>query len=189
MQYWLDIVGSFLIGGLILLILVNLNLSMNTSAAENLNTNISQGNLVSTTYVIEHDIYKIGYRITGEKITVADSTELKFYTDIDNNGTKDSIHYYLGNTSEMFLTFNPKDRLLYRIMNNETASSSNIVVDFNLTFHDSLGAVINYASLKNASSRQKVKTITVSLFVEPAEPIDGIYQGAEWKKNLIAKNL
>jgi hypothetical protein len=189
MQYWLDIVGSFLIGGLILLILVNLNLSMSNSAAENLNTNLSQGNLTTTTYVIEHDIYKIGYRVTGEKIVIADSAELKFYTDIDNNGTKDSIHYYLGDPSQMFFTFNPNDRLLYRVMNNEKPTSSIIVVDFNLSYYDSTGAIIDYTSLKNASVRGKVKTVTVSMGVESADPVEGEYQGAEWKKNIIAKNL
>lgn len=189
MQYWLDIVGSFLIGGLILLMLVNLNLSMSNSAAENLNTNISQGNLTSTTYVLEHDIYKAGYRIDGEKIVIADSTELKFYSDIDNNGSKDSIHYYLGDPSQMYFTFNPNDRLLYRVMNTEKAKSSIIVVDFNLSYYDSLGSKLNYSSLKNSSERRKVKTIKVNMSVESADPIEGEYQGAEWKKNIIAKNL
>lgn len=189
MQYWLDIVGSFLIGGLILLILINLNLSISNSAVENLNTNLSQGNLTSTSYIIEHDIYKIGYRVSGEKIVTADSTELKFYTDIDNNGTKDSIHYFLGDPAQMYFTFNPDDRLLYRVMNNEKAKSSIIVVDFNLTYYDSLGSAMDYASLKNPSIRERVKTISVNMSVESPEPVDGEYQGAEWKKNIIAKNL
>ena len=189
MQYFLDVVGSFIIGGIILLILVNLNLSSSNSAAENLKNNISQSNLTSTAQIIENDLYKIGYRITGEWIVVADSTELKFFADIDNNGIKDSIHYYIGETSQLFSTFNPNDRLLYRVVNNETPKSSNVVVDFSFSYFDSLGAMLSYTSLKNASSRRKIKTITVNMYVESTEPVEGIYPGVAWKKTIIPKNL
>lgn len=189
MQSWLDIVGSFLIGAMILLILVNVNLFTSASAAENLFTNISQENLVTTASIIEHDLYKAGFRVSGEKIVIADSSELKFYCDIDNNGAKDSIHYYLSDPSQMSSTFNPNDKILFRVWNNENPSPSHIVVDFKLVYHDSLGAIINYSSLNSASFRNKIKTISASLTIQSAEPIDGFYQGAEWQKNIIPKNL
>jgi hypothetical protein len=189
MQSWLDIAGSFVIGAMILLILVNVNLFTSASAAENLFTNISQGNLVATASVIEHDLYKAGFRVSGGKIAKADSTELKFYCDIDNNGTKDSIHYYLSDPSMMSSTTNPNDKILYRIWNNESPKATNIVVDFKLVYHDSLGAIISYPSLNNASERNKIKTISASLSIQSAEPVDGFYQGAEWQKNIIPKNL
>jgi hypothetical protein len=189
MQSWLDIAGSFVIGAFILLIIINVNLFTSSSAAENLYTNISQENLVASTSVIEHDLYKAGFRVSGEKIALADSTELKFYCDIDNNGTKDSIHYSLGDPSQMSSTFNPNDRILYRSWNNESPKPSSVVVDFKLVYHDSLGAVINYSSLNNASFRNKIKTISAGLSIQSAEPIDGFYQGAEWQKIIIPKNL
>jgi hypothetical protein len=164
-------------------------LSSSNSAAENLKNNISQSNLTSTAQVIENDLYKIGYRITGEWFVIADSTELKFFADIDNNGIKDSVRYYIGETFQLFSTFNPNDRLLYRVVNNETPKSSNVVVDFSFSYFDSLGAMLSYTSLKNASSRQKIKTITVNMYVESTEPVEGIYPGAAWKKTIIPKNL
>jgi hypothetical protein len=189
MQSFLDIAGSFVIGALMILILINLKVFTSTSAAENLHSNISQENLVATASVIEHDVYKIGYRVSGEYIAIADSSELKFYCDIDNNGTKDSIHYFLGDPSQMWVTFNPNDKILFRTWNNETPKPSSVVVDFKLVYHDSLGAVINYSLLNNASSRSKIKTISTSLLIQSADLVDGFYQGAEWQKNIIPKNL
>ena len=38
-------------------------------------------------------------------------------TDLDNDGIVDTLHYYLGDTSELSGTPNENDRLLYRVVN------------------------------------------------------------------------
>ena len=189
MAYFLDIVGSMVIGSIVVLILLVLNLNIISSSSENLNTNIAQRDLTTAVWVMEYDLYKIGYRTTGSKLATADSSEIKFYTDLDNDGNQDSIRYYLGNVSEYSSTSNPLDRPLYRQENNDSVSTAFPVVNFSLAYHDSIGNRINYASLTNQTTRDNVRSITVKLAIESGEPIDGNYQTSQWEKKITPKNL
>ena len=189
MAYFLDIVGSMVIGSIVVLILLVLNLNIISSSSENLNTNIAQRDLTTAVWVMEYDFYKIGYRVTGNKIATADSNEIKFYTDLDNDGNQDSIRYYLGKVSEYKSTSNPYDRPLYRKENDDDVATAFPVVNFNLAYHDSIGNRISYSKLKSQASRDIVKTITVVLAIESGEPIEGNYQTSQWEKKITPKNL
>lgn len=189
MSYLLDIVGSFIIGSFVVLILLVLNLNIMSHTTENLNTNIAQRDLTTTVWIIEYDLFKIGYRVKGSKIEIADSTEIKFYSDFNNNETIDSIHYYLGDVSEFSSTPNPLDRPLYRKENDNSNSAQLSVVDFVLTYSDSIGNDIDYALLSSPAVRNTIRTIKVKLKIESDEPINGIYQVSQWEKKITPKNL
>ena len=124
MSYWLDLIGSYIMGGTVILMIVGLNVYISNSATDNLYTNIAQSNITTTSEIIHNDFYKIGYKVSGNKIVIADSNQIKFYSDIDNNGTIDSIYYYTGTASQLTSTQNPNDKLLYRVFNNSSALSS-----------------------------------------------------------------
>ncbi|MCZ6703842.1 MAG: hypothetical protein O6940_12495, partial [Ignavibacteria bacterium] len=177
------------IGSFVVLILLVLNLNIMSHTTENLNTNFAQRDLTTTVWIIEYDLFKIGYRVTGNKIEIADSNEIKFYSDFNNNGTIDSIHYYLGNVSVFGSTPNPLDRPLYRKENNNSNIAQFPVVDFALTYSDSIGNDIDYALLSSPAVRNTIRTIKVKLKVESNEPINGIYQVSQWEKKITPKNL
>lgn len=189
MAYLLDILGSMVIASVVIMILLVLNLNIISSSGENLNANIAQRDLTTTVSVLEYDLFKTGYRVSGSKIAIADSNEIKFYTDFDNNGTRDSIHYYLGNVSELSSTSNPLDRPLYRAENDNILKTKFSVVDFNLTYYDSIGNSIDYALLNNQAARNFIKTIKVVLAIESGEHIEGEYQNSKWQKKITPKNL
>ena len=189
MSNWLDIMGSFVVGSIVVLILFNLNISINAAASENLYSGIVQRNVTSAAELIEHDLYKIGFRISGDKITVADSNEIKFYTDINNDGLNDEIHYYSGNTNDLMSTYNPNDYLLTREKNKEKPAALIVVVDFKLTYFDSLAQIIDYTALQNQSERNKIRTVGVRLECETEEKIDDHYEAVEWEKKIKPKNI
>ncbi len=189
MSDWLDIVGSFIVGGIVILILANLNISINTAASENLYSGIVQRGLTSATDLIEFDFYKIGYRISGSKIEIADSNEIKFYSDIDNDGVSDKLHYFVGDANSFTVTSNPNDFLLTRKKNEEQPAASIPVVDFKLTYYDSLGQKIDYAQLKNQSERNKIKTLKVRMQCESADMIYDQYEAVELEKIIKPKNI
>ncbi|HOT97280.1 MAG TPA: hypothetical protein PLG50_11565 [bacterium] len=90
----IDLVGSFVVGGLLLLALVGLTAYFNMSAHSNNISQVEQRNLTEFGRVIEYDFNKIGYRVTsGDTIVAMDSTYIRFRADIDNNGTADSVSY------------------------------------------------------------------------------------------------
>ena len=190
MGYLLDIVGSFIIAGMVVMILLAVNINNNASSNAILFTTIEQQKIADVSELIEYDFYKLGYRVSGEKIAIADSNEIKFYTDIDDNDVTDSIYYYLGELSDMESTPNPNDRLLYRNRNNEDSVSTNYpVVDFNLTYFDSIGNTLDYASLVKSEERALIKSIMIEIRVESGELYDDEYRISAWKKKISPKNL
>ena len=189
MSDWLDVVGSFVVGGFVILIFINLNFSISASATENLYSRIVQGGLTSAIDLIEYDFYKIGYRNSGNKIEIADSNEIKFYSDIDNDGVLDELHYFVGDSTTFTGTSNPNDFLLTREKNNENPAASIPVVDFKLTYFDSLGQKIDYTLLSSQSERDKIKTLRIRMKCESADMIDDHYEAVEWEKTIKPKNI
>jgi len=190
MGYLLDIVGSFIIAGMVIMILLAVNINNNASSSVILFTTIEQQKVTDVSELIEYDFYKIGYRIQDEKIAIADSNEIKFYTDIYNDNLVDSVHYYLGETFDLTVTTNPNDRLLHRRRNDTDSLSTAIpVVDFNLTYFDSIGNTLDYASLTSSGVRELIKSIKIEITVESDEMYDEQYRASEWKKKISPKNL
>ena len=189
MSDWLDLVGSFAIGGLIILMLINFNLSVNGAATQNSFSNVTQRQIVSSVDVIEYDFYKIGYRVNGDNITKADSNEILFKTDLDNNGVEDEIRYFLTSTSTMSSTFNPNDKILRREVNDENSLTPIVVTDLNFSYYDSLGQMIDYSYLTDQLYRDQIKTIKVSIGIESGELLDDKYETIHWEKIIRPKNI
>jgi len=195
----LDLAGSMLIGGLIMLILFR----MNDAAVENVYNNGGelslQQNLAVTAQVLEEDFRKIGYCATWKKIIdpsksilLADSNKIKFITDVDKDGSGpdgivDTLLYALGPASELAQTPNPRDRFLYRIVNNETPKGVNLgVTQFKLVYFDALGDTINFP----ITVPSEVYTIEINLTVENTSGYNEQYSSAFWRQiRLVARNL
>lgn len=146
----LDIIGSTIIGGLLLMILFRMN---DSAIQNNYNFNgekIVQQNLVDLVKLIEYDFRKIGYCADYTKIpnptkAILNATDssITFLTDIITSpgtfgdGVVDTLRYSTSNTSALSVTPNPNDRLLYRHVNSEVLRGSNLgVTQFKLTFFD-----------------------------------------------------
>ncbi len=180
-------------------------LRVNDSAIENSYNNggelIIQQNLVEIVQLLEHDFRKIGYCKEWTKIPdptkavlLADSSEISFLTDVDNNGIVDTLHYYLGPASELTMTSNTRDRLLYRVVNNETPIGANLgVTNFELTYFDALGDTIgspvtNPGEIENMQIDIKVENTEVS--TSASEEGEELYTSAFWRQvRLVARNL
>jgi hypothetical protein len=199
MSYWLDFIGSFLVGAIVILILMvgaivililtNVNVSVSTAASENLYSGVTQRNITAAAVLIEHDLYKIGYRVTGNNFSIADSTEIKFFSDVDNDGNPDEIHYFCGDTTDFTATNNTSDYLLTRSKNNQSPAASIVVVDFKLAYYDSLGQQLDYALLVNQTEMNKIESVRVRLDCETADKIDEHYEAVEWEKTITPKNI
>ncbi len=190
MGYLLDIVGSMIIATMVVMILLAVNINNTASSSVILFTTIEQRKITDASELIEYDFYKIGYRIPDEKISIADSNEIKFYSDIDDNDVVDTIHYYVGNTSDLSYTTNPDDKPLYRQRNNHDSLLTEIpVVDFNLSYFDSIGNSLDYSSLTNSAGRELIRSIKIKISVESDELYADEYRASEWKKKISPKNL
>ena len=63
----LDILGSIIIAGIAMLMVANMNFSLNASVAENTYSNVLHYNITAAAQQVEHDFYKMGFRVKGAK--------------------------------------------------------------------------------------------------------------------------
>ena len=190
MNHMLDIIGSFIIGTLIILMVGNLNLQISTSHRDNFYGSISQVEVVNSATVMEYDLEKIGYKATsGNKISIADTSTIQFYSDYDDDQNIEQVKYRIGDTSALSGTQNPSDRPIYRQIDDGQSHFVGTAKYLRFTYYDSLGNQISYESLSEPVSRNIIKMIQVNLIYESPFLIDGVYQRTQWKKTFNPKNL
>ena len=205
----IDILGSTIVGGMLLMILMRIN----DAAIENTFTYGSdllvQQNLVSAVELLEHDFRKIGYCKDWAKIPdpskaiiSADSTSITFLTDVavsaavqEGDGVVDTLSYYLGPTSELANTGNPRDRMLYRKVNNGTPLGANLgITRFRLDYFNALGDTITTYPVPVPG---EIYTLKIDLVIENTQPLvsstspnDSVYTVAFWRQiRLAARNI
>lgn len=190
----LDILGSTIAGGMLLMILFRLNDAAVQNSYNYTADLIVQQNLVEVITLLEYDFKKIGYCKDWTKIPDpsraiihADSTDIKFLTDVDNDGNVDTMRYYVGQPSGLADTPNPRDRMLYRVVNNSTPASANLgVTQFNLRYFDALQQQLSLP-ITNLS---QIQTIQLNITVESSYSYANDYSKVFWRQiRLSAKNL
>ena len=177
-----DIIGSMVFGGIILVMVVGFNGTITQSAAlQTFHTNV-QSNLTTVTNILETDLRLSGYRITdSNKVSFADTSKIVFKGDFDDNGTVDSITYYLGTTVPPGV-INPRARILYRTLNTRGAQQMNVgITKFRLWYYD---------AQNNATAvPSKVSSMKVAISIESTQPYDTTYSGGYWERTIKPKNL
>jgi len=190
----LDILGSTIVGGLLLMILLRLN----NAAVQNTfiygGDLIVQQDLVSVVDLIEYDFRKIGYCKDWKKIPdpskaiiAADTNSITYLTDDNNDGVVDTMHYYTGPVSELSQTPNPRDRLLYRVLNSDQPKSANMgITQFRMTYFDALGNKLNFPITVPSA----IYTMQIDITVENSSAYAQQYSSAFWRQiRLAARNL
>lgn len=195
----IDLIGSTLVGGFLLLLLFRLN---DASVENNFvygGEAIAQSNLVEVVQLVENDFRKIGYCKDWEKIPDpsksvlnASLNSIRFLTDENNDGIIDTIYYYLGSAQELTQTPNPNDKILYRVVNNSTPMGANLgVTQFDLFYYDALGNQLSFPITVPSA----IYTMQINIKVEDVYGYDRInddekYSSAFWRQvRLASRNL
>jgi hypothetical protein len=190
----IDIIGATVIGGFISLILVTTSTQITSYTNELFSNTIVQYEAVEIAKIFENDLHKIGYNVPGNKIDIADSNQIKFYSDIvttthpEGDGIVDSIFYYINKNKDLIQTDNPSDIPLFRKENNNELLIGRITM-FNLTYYDSVGQQLNYSALKQQLNRNIIKRIGVKLTIESSYGSDSTYNTIEWDNIILPRNL
>lgn len=197
----IDIVGSVVIGGFLLLIVLRLNESSVQNMYVNTGDLIVQQNLLEIVRVLEYDFKKIGYCKNWEKIPdpsksiiYAGPHSIKFQTDLANpptypggDGVIDTLYYYVGTVSEMSATPNPRDMKLYRVANRETPGGANLgVTQFDIKYFNALGDSLSFPIAVPSS----IYTMQISITVENTQAYGEKYSTVFWRQiRIAARNL
>jgi hypothetical protein len=195
----IDIIGSVVIGGFVLLLLIRLNDSASTNTFAYSEELSLQQNLATVAHIVEYDFRKIGYckdytaiNDPSKSIIYADSNRIKFLTDVNRDKIVDTLYYYLGHDSELVNTKNPRDKLLYRVVNSEKPQSANLgVTEFRLVYMDVNNDTIHFP----VNEPGLIASMEINIAVEKPEAVgldtdSDKYSGAFWRQiRLVARNL
>ncbi|HEY4612232.1 MAG TPA: hypothetical protein VII11_04560 [Bacteroidota bacterium] len=187
----LDIITSVVISGFLLLSALRLNDQANeTSILYNTNLTL-QENMTGLTSLLEHDFRRLGYCSDYTKIPdpsqairEADTSSIRFMIDLDKDKDIDSLMYWVGPTSEMSSTVNPRDRVLYRrvcITNADgtvTKTTERLemgVTQFRMKYFGVLGDTLT----SPVAQPNAINTMEISVQIESFAPFDVRYDAAQ----------
>ncbi len=172
----LDIIGSYLIGGIVVLGLVGIMFAFNSKSQETKLSEIAQYTSQEIGDVIENDFNKLGYGIAGNKITGITDSSITFLADLDNNQTTDSITYS---------TFRQNNNLYLSrkvVEGSQTKQWNTLVKSFNIAGIDTAGNATYTIS--------NIKGIDVKLLITKEGYANSKYGiGSFWQRKFYPPNL
>ncbi|HTK80763.1 MAG TPA: hypothetical protein VL633_00575 [Bacteroidota bacterium] len=203
-----DLLGSIIIGGIVLLMLVAFNGNIMESAGTQTFRAIVQKNLTSVTEILEFDMRKMGFRVQagGSDTTIcyADSNRIRFRGDLDTTngaGTVDMVEYYVDNAGAG-ATSNPNDKVLHRKFNNAAPVNMYLgLINFKIYYYGANGAPIT-ATPVTAATLSTIKSVKLVVGIESKDRIfdnrrgqrignpfnDTTYAGAYWERTFKPQN-
>lgn len=188
----LDTIGATIMASLIILAVINLNISLSETGTDTNVKVITQSNLTAIADGIKYDFYKIGFR-ASPAIIFADTSAIIFRSDLEMDGNPDTVHYWIS-TPLAGSGFNPNMRVLYRSVDGSSPTGASLgQTSFNLHYLDSTGTEISIPAGGSTDQNllSQIKSIQIALMVQSPNVLisDSTYAGAYWVEHVSPKNL
>ena len=187
----IDILGSTLIGGILLFLMLNMNLFISSAGYNSDNELRMQQNAKTIAEIINNDFRKIGYKQTGTAILNAESKRFKFVGDLERPGNPgygiiDTLEYFIQDSS---ITNNSDNIILMRVLNNQDSIGGPSLGLFKLNFSylDSLSSPTNDLT--------KIRYIKTEFWVKPVDQANDFVTGKKdsvftyWEFTIYPRNI
>ncbi len=140
----INLTGSFIIGGIVLLTLLFVQSNIKDFQRSQIINEFTESSMVSMSNVVDYDFNKIGYRVTtNPKISSINGSSISFLSDLNNNGTVDSVKYFIR-------TLSGKQYLVRRTFENSASEYQMAISNFLIQGYDSLNsATFTVANIKS----------------------------------------
>jgi hypothetical protein len=182
MSLLLDIFGSTFIAGIIFMMLFNLNVFQTNQRISSDSELQLQQSAKTLAEIVNYDLRKIGYNYPDIPFIQTDSEYVSFYSDIDRDDVMDSVIYMMGDTTEVSGTTNPRDRVLYRIVNADTIKGPSLgLTKAKFSYLDEFGITTTVPA--------DIRYVKAELWVESVEPVEGSYLFTYWEMTINPRNL
>jgi hypothetical protein len=196
MNVILDIIGSTLFVGILIITILTINSNIVMGNYKSIATYEVQIQAAQLGRIMEYDVYKMGYKVQSDEILIAEDAHLKFKADLADNGTINTVEYLLGNA--ITTSVNPRDRQLTRIVDGSTLFISYNATKFKIMYYDS--TMTKLPTPLSAANMKKIRSVDVVLELETPDPVeiirnagsnrfDTLYTGAYYEKLITARNL
>lgn len=166
MQTLLDILGSILIGGILLLMIMNFNLFTVSTSISSDKELVLQQNAKTLAEILSRDLRKIGYNYQGTSIIIADSNRIRYFADMQppgsqGHGTIDVVEFRVVPSDNSFLN-------LLRIVNNDTITGPPLgLTKFRFSYLDRRNL--------NTTILDSIKYIRAEFWVHPTIKFENVF--------------
>lgn len=187
----LDMVGSAIIFGVLILTVARVQGNLNSTMYQNTFNINTQTTAVNVARQMEFDFAKAGYRVTGNKIFVADTDRVAFKGALSYGGTADSISYTIGDWDTN--SVNARDRSLVRYSRISGTLKQRIgLTNLSFMYFDTLNNIMT-TPVSGSTNLNSIRGINVKLRLESLEPTDASdttsYFAVNWEKLIYPRNL
>lgn len=182
MNLLLDLAGSSIIAGIMLLMMLNINIyQSDTRFASDSELQLQQ-NAKTLSDILSYDLRKIGYEYDDNPFLYTDSVKVSYYADMDRDGTPDIVTYTISDPSAASSTTNPNDRVLLRQVNDEISAGPSLgLTKLKFSYFDELG--------NTTSDFDKIEYVRAEFWVESIEPVNKEYLFTYWELTISPRNL
>ncbi len=177
----IDLIGSFVIIGAVMLTIFALTTNLNQASYNKSFSTTTQTNATTLARVLDYDIVKIGYHTSKPAMIIAKTDSMSFKADLLDDGNVKTVQYFLGSTSGMSNTKNPRDKVFYRIEGGKTIAMGLGVTGIQFSYYNNDGFA--------TAALDSIKSIRVKITIESATPVDTSYSVISWQKRFYPKNL
>ncbi len=188
-----------MIFGVVLVMSMNLNIFTMEKNTQNILRTANQEKITGTeSYVglggmIENDLAKIGVGDSlTPSVTKADSNGITFRADMDNNGTVDSVKYFVSAPAGVPTGGNTKIKYLFRRQNTQSGTAGWVGVSlFEFLYLDEMGRTI--AAPVADSLLSSIRSIRVKMMVENSYRMkndsDTTFAATYWETLISPQNI
>jgi hypothetical protein len=184
MSSHLDIIGSVIIAGMIILNFAFFMGERTDSQIESTNKITAQTDMSDVTTTLRFDLRKVGYGCDSNAILRAEANCIIFRSDLDNDGNIDTVGYYFGAANT--LISEKGESLLYRIVNGRKQRGQDIgLAGFGFRYFTSS----NFGAFTETTSLSDIQAIGVNLRLRSDMKVDGYYQYSNNEFIITPQNL
>jgi hypothetical protein len=181
----IDLAGSTIIGATVIGALIGIMVLLSGSTQEITAEVNAQETMADFVKTVQWDLAKVGNRVSGAAVLVAEPDRMVFRGDIDNNGSIDTVAYVKTSKALRTKTENPNDFMLYRLVFKgaqcDTTRLNVGLTTFSVSYLDSTGGSTTNANL--------VRGFTIAAAVESPYASEGVYSGVSWQNTIYPRNL
>ena len=187
----LDIIGSMIIRGAIVAVILTLNVNLHNALYQKTARTSVKESIAIPAQLMLADIKLAGYgKLTSKTFLIAQAEEIKFYSDVNDDSTAETVRYYLSP-----VVAGVTHRTLYREVSSIGGGAPQAVgqniVSLVIKYFNINGTQLSYGSPKSG-----IKSILVQITMESpsliAETLNqGVsrYQRGFWERQIFPRNL
>jgi len=185
MGSWLSVIASNVIGGLVLLSFMQFIHDVTRELYSDMLAHTALVNLDNLVRLIEYDFLRIGIGVNDNQQAIllhADSTDLSYQLDGNNDGVLETMHYYLSDASAATMTDNPDDRILYcSVDGGPSQMVSAGITRFMIRYYDAAG--------NESADLEQIRLLEMNLALESEMLYDNERSRLVWQGKFTPPNL